>query len=84
MGLKLVLGRFLRSLVNNIIKKLRLIKLTYIQWRRQNLGGHLRGKLIFWGGKIEFLKRYCYLPMLLSQDFCPPPPQEIRPPLKRG
>ena len=47
-------------------------------------GGHLRGKLIFWGGKIEFLKRYCYLPMPLSQDFCPPPPQEIRPPLKRG
>jgi hypothetical protein len=28
--------------------------------RSRNLGGHLRGKLIFWGGKIEFLKRYCY------------------------
>jgi hypothetical protein len=42
--------------------------------RPQNLGGHLRGKLIFWGGgKIEFLKRYCYLPMPLSQDFGPPP-----------
>ena len=41
--------------------------------RPQNLGGHLRGKLMFWGGKIEFLKRYCYLPMPLSQDFCPPP-----------
>ena len=25
--------------------------------RPQNLGGNLRGKLIFWGGKIEFLKR---------------------------
>jgi hypothetical protein len=24
----------------------------------------LRGKVIFWGGKIEFLK-YCYLPMPL-------------------
>jgi hypothetical protein len=41
--------------------------------RPQNLGGYLRGKLIFWEGKIEFLKRYCYLPMPLSQDFCPPP-----------
>jgi hypothetical protein len=41
--------------------------------RLQNLGGHLRGKLIFWGGKIEVLKRYCYLPMPLSQDFRPPP-----------
>jgi hypothetical protein len=39
--------------------------------RPQNLGEHLRGKHIFWGGKIEFLKRYCYLPMPLSQDFCP-------------
>jgi hypothetical protein len=38
--------------------------------RPQNLGRHLSGKLIFWGGK---LKRYCYLPMPLSQDFCPPP-----------
>ena len=28
--------------------------------RSRNLGGHLGGKLIFWGGKIEFLKRYCY------------------------
>jgi hypothetical protein len=51
--------------------------------RPQNLGGHLRRKLIFWGGKIEFLKRYCYLPMPLSQDFCPPP-QEIRPPSQKG
>ena len=33
---------------------------------------------ILGGGKIEFLKRYCYLPMPLSQDFCPP--QETRPP----
>jgi hypothetical protein len=28
--------------------------------RSRNLGGHFGGKLIFWGGKIEFLKRYCY------------------------
>jgi hypothetical protein len=28
--------------------------------RSRNLGGQLGGKLIFWGGKIEFLKRYCY------------------------
>ena len=28
--------------------------------RSRNLGGHLGGKLIFGGGKIEFLKRYCY------------------------
>ena len=35
------------------------------QRRRQasEFGGHLRVKLIFWRGKIEFLKRYCYLPM---------------------
>jgi hypothetical protein len=46
----------------------------------QNLGGggieeqtHILG-----GGKIEFLKRYCHLPMPLSQEFRPP--QEIRPP----
>ena len=52
--------------------------------RPQNLGGHLRGKLIFWGGKIEFLKRYCYLPMPLSQDFCPPPPRRFAPLSKGG
>jgi hypothetical protein len=39
--------------------------------RPQNLGGHLRGKLIFWGGKIEFLKRS-------------PPPGDSPIPLKRG
>jgi hypothetical protein len=43
-------------------------------------GGHLRGKLIFGGGKIEFLKRYCYLPIPLSKDFCSS--QEI--PLSKG
>jgi hypothetical protein len=40
-------------------------------------GGHLRGKLIFGGGgNVEFSKRYCYLPMPLSQNFRPPPFQK--------
>jgi hypothetical protein len=54
--------------------------------RPQNLGGHLRGKLIFWGGggKIEFLKRHCYLPMPLSQDFCPLPPPRRFAALSKG
>ena len=63
-----------------MVKKQRFIVCRNLQFssggaRPQNLGGggHLRGKLIFSGGKIEFLKRYCYLPMPLSQDFCPPP-----------
>ena len=53
--------------------------------RRQasEFGGHLRGKLIFGGvGEIEFLKRYCYLPMPLSQDVCPPPGDS--PPSQKG
>jgi hypothetical protein len=36
-------------------------------------GGAFEGQTHILGGKIEFLKRYCYLPMPLSQDFCPPP-----------
>jgi hypothetical protein len=44
----------------------------------------LRGKLIFWGGKIEFLKRYCYLPMPLSKDFCPPPTPRRFAPSQKG
>ena len=52
--------------------------------RPQNLRGHLRGKLIFWRGKIEFLKRYCYLPMPLSQDFSPPPPPGDSSPSQKG
>jgi hypothetical protein len=52
--------------------------------RPQNFfgGGAFEGQTHILGGMIEFLKRYCYLPMPLSQDFCPP--QEIRPPLKMG
>ena len=45
--------------------------------RPQNLGeGGIwwAHSYFFWGGgKIEFLKRYCYLPMPLSHNFCPPP-----------
>jgi hypothetical protein len=41
-----------------------------VQWRRQasEFGGHLRGKLVFFGGGQDR-----FLPMPLSQDFCPPP-----------
>ena len=47
-------------------------------------GGAFEGQTHIWGGgKIEFLKRYGYLPMPLSQDFCPHP-QEIHPPSKGG
>ena len=45
-------------------------------------GGAFEGQTHILGGKIEFLKRYCYLPMPLSQDFCPPPRRFA--PLKRG
>ena len=58
------------------------------QWRRQASefwgGGHLRGKLIFGGGKIEFLRRYCYLPMPLLQDVSTPPPRSSTPSQKEG
>ena len=49
-----------------------------MQWRRQASefgggGGHLRGKLIFWG-KIEFSKRYCYLTHAVVTGLLSPPP----------
>ena len=40
-------------------------------------GGHLKCKLIFGGGQDRFL------PMPLSQDFCPPPPGDS-PPSQKG
>jgi hypothetical protein len=53
--------------------------------RPQNLGGAaFEGQTHILGGKIEFLKRYCYLPMPLSQDFCLPPPRRFAPLSKGG
>ena len=45
--------------------------------------GAFEGQTHILGGKIEFLKRYCYLPMPLSQDFCSPPPGDS-PPSQKG
>ena len=61
------------------------IRQTCMQWRRQTseFGGAFEGQTHILGGKIEFLKRYCFLPMPLSHHFCPPP-QEIRPLSKGG
>jgi hypothetical protein len=37
-------------------------------------GGAFEGQTHIWGGgNVEFSKRYCYLPMPLSQNFRPPP-----------
>ena len=46
-------------------------------------GGTFEGQTHILGGKIEFLKRYCYLPMPLSQDFCPPPSPGDSPPSQK-
>ena len=46
--------------------------------------GAFEGQTHILGGKIEFLKRYCYLPMPLSQDVCPPPRRFVPPPLSKG
>jgi hypothetical protein len=45
--------------------------------------GGIWGQTRILGGQDRIFKRYCYLPMPLSQDFRPPP-QEIRPPLRGG
>jgi hypothetical protein len=83
-----VCERKLRKLlhIGVVIVHCDIVLLSYCQWRRQASefggGGHLKGKLIFWGGKIEFLKRYFYLPPgdsppsqkgAIFLGICPPP-----------
>ena len=62
------------------------IRQTCMQRRRQTSefggGGAFEGQTHILGGKIEFLKRYCFLPMPLSHDFCPPPRRFV--PLSKG
>jgi hypothetical protein len=65
---------------------LQVISMGLGQWRRQASefgGGAFEGQTRILGGKIEFLKRYCYLPMPLSPDFCPPPSGDS-PPSQKG
>jgi hypothetical protein len=63
------------------------------QWRAggarpQNLGGHLRGKLVFWGGQDRIFKKVLLFAHAvvtgLSPPPPPPPPPRRSPPSQRG
>jgi hypothetical protein len=49
--------------------------------RPQNLGGHLRGKLIYWGGGQDRIFKKVLLFAHAVVTGLSPPPQEICPPL---